>query len=128
MTLLEWIQNCALEDLETLEYALNKECFVIYDDDGKPTTIFSSSAGAQSHPLFGTGTENKETGRYQEWARPQPEFLHVQFIEGMYEWWTCCECGFTGPFVGETEDGRHACMGIICNGIKLNPDTCKAKR
>lgn len=38
-------------------------------------------------------------------------------------WWTCTACEFTGPNVGSNEAGEHVCMGIICGGKTLNPDT-----
>jgi len=38
-------------------------------------------------------------------------------------WWTCTVCQFTGPYVGTTADGKKACLGVICGGVKPN-DAC----
>src|SRR5271154_4118094 len=40
-------------------------------------------------------------------------------------WWTCKSCGFTGPAVGSDPNGEHRCMGIICGGRNMNPNTPK---
>lgn len=40
-------------------------------------------------------------------------------------WWTCWVCGFKGPAVGADKQGRHACMGIMCDGVELNPTSPK---
>lgn len=41
-------------------------------------------------------------------------------------WWTCTQCGFTGPAVGTNPEGVRRCMGIICGGVKLNPTSPKS--
>lgn len=43
-------------------------------------------------------------------------------------WWRCYYCDFVGPHVGTRDDGRRACLGIICGGTVPNPNVPRIKQ
>jgi len=114
-TLLQWIQDQALEDEESLRWALTKEYHVVYDNDGVPAVVFGSCEGAQSHPLFGAEQSIHPNGRYQEWAGIQEDFLDVPFVEGMWKTVPCTACNGEGRVDDPNPCPR--CQRIGCRTI-----------
>lgn len=58
---------------------------------------------------------------FREWhEHVLPNGLVQGSPEDKSTWWTCASCDFTGPYVGETENGKRACLGS-CGGVKRNP-------
>ena len=54
-------------------------------------------------------------------------------LQGSHEdratWWTCSQCGFTGPHVGtNARTGAKRCLGIFCDGDTENPNVPRATR
>jgi hypothetical protein len=87
---------------------------------GKPQYLTPSGATCGEHG----GAEGLPPAMLE---MPDGRMVPQNGPEDRATWWTCTQCGFTGPAVGSNPEGEHRCMGIICGGKTLNPTSPKCK-